>query len=132
MMVWLPSSNCFGQFTAVDATPDQEHSILVRGGEQLDAVEPHLSGSSPKPYSAVKQVSDTSNAQANTATDVANDFEGGGFISSNSQPAQVDRHDSQTTGLSSNGLRGASRKKFLHFQRSAAPAHLSKSELKVT
>jgi len=149
MMVWLPSdtltrfarttpvhsaliglttlalitpltSNCFGQFTAVDATPDQEHSILVRGGERLDAVEPHLSGSSPKPYSAVKQAADTSNAQANSTAVVASDFEGGGFVSSNSQPAQVDRHDSQTTSLSSNGLRGASTGKLRPAELSAA------------
>ena len=65
------TSNCFGQFTAVDATPDQDHSILIRDDEQLDAVEPHLSGSLPKPYNAVKQVADTSDTQAHSTPAVA-------------------------------------------------------------
>ena len=53
------TSNCFGQFTASDsAKPDQGHSILVREGEQLDAVEPQLSGSSPKLYLSLIHISE--------------------------------------------------------------------------
>ena len=102
------TSNCFGQFTASDsAKPDQGHSILVREGEQLDAVEPHQSGSSPKPYSTRQQTADTGAAQAHATRAVTSDTAGGGFISSNSQPDRVERPGSQAKSLSANSLRPA-------------------------
>ena len=114
------TSTCFGQFAVVDETSEKGHSILVREGEQLDAVEPHQSGSKPKPYKMLQQTPDKGTAQAHGTHVAASDAVGGGFISSSSQSDQVDRHDSQTTGLSSNGLRGASAGKLRPADSSAA------------
>ena len=105
------ASNCLGQFTAVDASPHEDHSILVREGEQLDVVEPHQSGSSPKPYNVPPKIA----AHASDTQAVASEAVGGGFISSENisppsisspnQPEPLELQNGQAKRLSSNRRR---------------------------
>ena len=101
------ASNCWGQFTASDRAPEQGHSILVHEGEPLDAVEPHQSGSTPKPYNAREQIADKSPAQAKGTRILMGDADGSGFVSSNSQPDRSNWRDSESKSLSSS-RRGSS------------------------
>ncbi len=100
------TSNSFGQFTAINSqAPDEEHSILVREGEQLDAVEPQQSGATPKPYRIGQQTGDhTTAAKTNNVTAST-----GGFISSGDRSDRAGWQSSSTSELSSNSLRDASK-----------------------